>query len=54
MAPCPVTKQHLANIRQGNDETDKAYLNRVDKLILEGEPLGDEAKVLGGSRRPQN
>lgn len=46
-------KKRLTNVRQYRDETDRAYIERVDKLVMEREPLGDEAKVLeifGGLR----
>lgn len=45
MTPRLVTKQRLANIWQFKD--DRAYIDIVDKRIIDGEPLGDEAKVLG-------
>lgn len=47
MAPRPDTKQCLTNVEQVSNESNRAYLKRIDKLILEGEPLGDEAKLLG-------
>lgn len=47
MAPRPATKQCLANVEQASNEFDRAYLERIDKLIMEGEPLGNEAKILG-------
>lgn len=40
-------KKQLANIKQCSEECDRAYIDRIDKLIMEGESLGDEAKVLG-------
>lgn len=47
MAPRPATKQILTNVRQGPEESDRDYINRVYKFILEGEPFGDEANVMG-------
>lgn len=47
MAPRPTTKKHLVNTKQGDNESDWAYIERIDKLILEHKPLGDEAKLLG-------
>lgn len=46
MAPQPTDKQGLANVKQGNNKLDRAYLERFDKRILEGEPISDEAKLL--------
>lgn len=43
----PNEKQCLTNVRQGNDKNNMTYLEWVDKLILEGETLGDKTKVLG-------
>lgn len=47
MAPRSTTMQRLVNTKQGDNESDRAYIERIDKLILEGEPLGNEAKLLG-------
>lgn len=35
------------NTKQGEKEIDRSSIERIDKLILEGEPLGDEAKLIG-------
>lgn len=34
------------NTKQEDNESDRSYVERIDRLILEHEPLGDEAKVL--------
>lgn len=47
MAPWSVGKKRLANVEQAGNKSDRVYLERIDKLIREGEPLGEEAKVLG-------
>lgn len=47
IAPRPATKQCLVNTKQCNDKSNQAYIERIDNLILEGEPLGDKAKVIG-------
>lgn len=47
MAPHPATKKRLVNVEQVVNKSDWAYLKKIDKLIMEGEPLGDEAKILG-------
>lgn len=32
--------------QHGPKESDRSYIKRIDKLILEGVPIGDEVKLL--------
>ncbi|KAL8479538.1 hypothetical protein ACS0TY_026439 [Phlomoides rotata] len=43
MAP----KQRLANIRKMVDEWDRDFLNRFDRILLEGEMVDEDAKIIG-------
>lgn len=47
MAPRPTSMQIFMNIEQGPIEFDQDYIEQVDKLILEGEPMEAEVKVMG-------
>lgn len=39
-------KQRIANFRQTKDDSDHLYVERFDKLILEGEPVEEDGKLL--------
>lgn len=47
MMPSPTIKQCMPNITKGQEETNRAYIDQVDKLIMEWETLGNKVKVLG-------
>lgn len=47
MTPKVGIKHRRANTWKFKDEANCAYIERVDKLTIEGEPLKNEAKVMG-------
>ncbi|KAL8478928.1 hypothetical protein ACS0TY_030715 [Phlomoides rotata] len=40
-------KQGLANIHQGVGESDHVYIERFDRILLEGEQVDEDAKTIG-------
>lgn len=46
LATRPAPKQRIANFQQTKDDSDRLYVEQFDKLILEGEPVEEDGKLL--------
>lgn len=50
MVPRPAAKQIFMNIEQDSVDSDRDYIERVNKVLMEDEPIGDEVKIMGAVR----